>query len=363
VRVLVFVTDAFGGHGGIAKFNRDFITALCAHPRCTEVIAIPRSIANFGESLPSKLTYLAEAVGGKLKYIAATIKYLVKNSRLNLVVCGHINLLPIAFLARMITRAPLVLVMHGIDVWRPPGPFIRFLVKKIDAYISVSKVTEKRFLAWAGLDEQSGYILPNSINLDQFGPGEKSQLLIDRYRLSGKTVLMTLGRLSAEERYKGIDEVLEILPAIHKQIPKVMYLIVGDGSDRPRLEAKAAAMGVADLVVFAGLVPEYEKIGHYRLADAFVMPGRGEGFGIVYLEAMACGIPVVASKADGSYEAVLGGKLGIIVDPNNPDEILNGIIQALKCTKGVVPSGIEYFSYINFKNRCHQVIDKIIGIQ
>jgi glycosyltransferase involved in cell wall biosynthesis len=85
--------------------------------------------------------------------------------------------------------------------------------------------------------------------------------------------------------------------------------------DRRCLQEKARSLGVHGRVVFAGYVPESEKADHYRLADAYVMPGRGEGFGIVYLEALACGVPVVASEVDGSREAVREGALGILVDP------------------------------------------------
>ncbi len=101
-----------------------------------------------------------------------------------------------------------------------------------------------------------------------------------------------------------------MLPSLAERIPGIAYLIVGDGDDRARLEAKAACLGVADRVVLAGFIPETAKADHYRLADAYVMPGWGEGFGIVYLEAMACGLPVLGSKLDGSREALREGDLG-----------------------------------------------------
>jgi len=124
--------------------------------------------------------------------------------------------------------------------------------------------------------------------------------------LAGKTVVMTLGRLSASESYKGriykgIDEVLEAIPELTEEIVDVVYLVVRDGSDRRRLEEKAKSLGLTKHVVFTGYVPESEKVDHYRLADVFVMPSRVEGFGSVFLEAMACGVPVVASKADASW--------------------------------------------------------------
>ena len=77
-------------------------------------------------------------------------------------------------------------------------------------------------------------------------------------------------------------------------------------------------MGLSDRVIFTGYIPESEKIAHYNLADVYVMPSTGEGFGIVLLEAVACGVPVVGSRVDGSREALLDGQLGRLVDPGNP---------------------------------------------
>ena len=94
------------------------------------------------------------------------------------------------------------------------------------------------------------------------------------------------------------------------------------------------------------------------MADIFAMPGRGEGFGIVYLEAMACGIPVVASKADGSRDAVRDGQLGILVDPDNPEEIVKGILDALSDNERRAPDGLDYFSFENFQRRINDLLKK-----
>ena len=111
--------------------------------------------------------------------------------------------------------------------------------------------------------------------------------------------------------------------------------------------------------MFAGYVPEAEKADHYRLADAFAMPGRGEGFGIVYLEALACGVPVVASSADASQEAVLGGALGSVVDPDDPASVVSGIRDALARPEGV-PPGLDHFSQAHFAERWHAVLDRML---
>src|SRR5438093_1943553 len=122
-----------------------------------------------------------------------------------------------------------------------------------------------------------------------------------------------------------------------------------------RLESKAVSLGIGRHVLFIGYVPEEEKADYYRVADAFVMPGHGEGFGIVYLEAMACGIPVVASKADASREAVLDGQLGVLADPSNPQEIRAAIKEALS-RPHILQKDLEYFSFDRFVDRWHALL-------
>jgi len=355
MRVLALVSDAYGGIGGIAKFNRDLIDSLGTLRGCTSIVAIPRSLHNSIGELPQKLNYITSGIGGKIIYTYTVLKYIFKND-MDLIVCGHINLLPIAFLAHFLTKAPVLLIVHGIDVWSPTrNRLINYLIGKIDGLISVSNVTQTKLSSWANIKNVRKFILPNSIDLERFYPGDKSQALLERYELDKRVVLVTLGRLSASEQYKGVDEVLDVLPDLIKIIPNLSYLIIGDGSDKSRIEKKVGLMVLSKHVVMAGFISECEKVEHLRLADAFVMPGYGEGFGIVYLEAMACGIPVVASKLDGSREAVKDGLLGVTVDPHNMDEVRDGILQALKKQKGV-PEGLEYFSFSNFERRVHKII-------
>jgi glycosyltransferase involved in cell wall biosynthesis len=361
MRFQVLVTDAFGGQGGIAKFNRDLLTALCSHPDCAGVTAFPRLMPNLPGPLPEKLAYVTEGLNSKIRYAQCVMKKSFSRPKADLLICGHINLLPLARLIQFINRAPPTLIIHGIDAWQPTrSRLANRCARRIETFLSVSDFTKQRFLSWTGLRPEQGYILPDSITLEDFGPGVPDGRLLDRYRLHGRKVILTLGRLSSQERYKGIDEVMEVLPTLAGDIPNLTWLIAGDGTDRARLEEKAAALRIKDRVVFAGYIPEAEKADHYRLADAFVMPGWGEGFGIVYLEAMACGIPVVASKLDASREAVRNGELGILADPKNPRELRAGILEALRRPKGTVPGGLAYFSSANFRQRCHAIVDKLM---
>ena len=366
MRLLTLVTDAFGGRGGIAKFNRDLLTALCSHPATTEVVALPRVMPEpVTRLMPEGLTYHHEAAGSKADYVRAVVQTLLRGGRFDGVVCGHLYLLPLAVVAAAWKRAPLLLVIHGIEAWEPTQGAVgtrltRWAVRHLDAFVAVSAVSKRRFAAWTGIDERKGFVVPNCIDASGYGPGPKRPDLLARYGLEGKRVLLTLSRLDAQERYKGHDEVIEALPALARAVPDVAYLIAGDGDDRTRLEQKANDLGVADRVVFAGYVPEDEKADHYRLADAFVMPGRGEGFGIVYLEALACGVPVVASSLDASREAVRDGMLGQVVDPDDATSVRRGILAAFETPRGV-PDGLAYFSFDRFRDRWHCVVDQVFA--
>jgi len=362
MRIIVLLTDAFGGNGGIALFNRNLLTVLCQHPYCIQVVAIPRLAPKPYNALPDKLTYITKGIVGKIKYLITVLQTVMKFRNFDLIICGHINLLPIAYFLRLWLRRPLLLIIHGIEAWQPSrNQIVNLCIRKIDAFISVSQFTKKRYLNWTHLSDKKGYILPNAVALEKFTPGRKNNSLLSHYDLQGKQVLMTLGWIRSKEN-KGFDEVIDLLPELSCKIENLVYMIVGEGDDKPRLMKKVKRLGMTDRVIFTGFIPESKKMDYYRLADAYVMPSRGEGFGFVFLEAMACGIPVVASKFDGGKEALLDGRLGILVNPLAPEEIRQGILDALKRPCGEAPEGIEFFSLSQFEKRLRTIIDQILII-
>ena len=145
------------------------------------------------------------------------------------------------------------------------------------------------------------------------------------------------------------------MPGLLREAPDLRYLIAGDGDDRSRLEAKVVALGLTGKVVFCGRVSDAEKADHYRLCDVFSMAGRQEGFGFVFLEALACGAPVVASELDGSRDAVLDGELGELANPDNPASLQSAIVRAL-AKPHRIPERLEHFSYQNFVKRMDAIL-------
>jgi glycosyltransferase involved in cell wall biosynthesis len=119
---------------------------------------------------------------------------------------------------------------------------------------------------------------------------------------------------------------LRALPAVRRAIPQVHYILGGKGPDKPRIEALIQDLRLEDAATLAGYIPDHELCGFYNLCDVFAMPSKAEGFGIVFLEALACGKPVIAGNKDGSVDALMNGKLGVLVDPDNVSEIAEMLI-------------------------------------
>lgn len=347
MRILFLATDAYGGQGGIAYYNRGLAEALTTLPEVQEVVILIRQYhAPVGE-IPDKVRLIKASTGGKLRYMAATLVHSLKS--FDIVICGHINLLPLAGFVAKLKSIPLVLQVHGIDVWQPVPSSQRWLLQ-VDKVWAVSSVTQRRMNEWANISMSKYTVIPNTIHPERYGLTPKRDDLLKRYGLEGRRVIVSMGRLAKSEQYKGFDEILESLPALIKHEPNLSYLVIGDGDDRPRLEAKSKNLNITDRVIFAGYISEEEKADHLRLGDVFAMPGRGEGFGIVYLEAMACGIPVVGSRLDGSKDALRNGTLGELVNPDDPLSVQEGILKALTKPRQI-PAELNYFAWPNFVQR------------
>lgn len=358
-RVLALVSDAYGSHGGIAKFNRDLLGSIAAIPTCAEVVCVPRVITQPLVGVPKRLRFLAEGARGAARFLT-TVYRAMQQGPYDLVLIGHINLSPLGVWAARRLGCNSMLVVHGIDAWQKHKrrSVVRAL-PRVDEIVGVSQVTLDRLGAWAQLRHSRLHVLPNCVDLQRFTPGPKPPDLVISLGLEGKTVLMTFGRLASEDRCKGFDEIIELMPGLLTQRPDLVYLICGSGPDQARLQSKCEQLGVAQAVRFSGFVPEERKVDHYRLADAYVMPSRGEGFGIVFLEAMACGIPAMGSSMDGSAEALLGGELGELVNPSIPAEVQAGVLRTLARRKER-PRRLDTFSFTAYSQRVAQLIDTVL---
>src|ERR1051325_1426884 len=191
VKILALVTDAFGGHGGIAQYNRNLLMACCAMPEVDRVVAIPRLLSQPVGVLPDKLDYRSKSTGSKFRFVLES--YGASHEPFDLVLCGHINLLPIAALLARKQTCPMALIVHGVEVWQPhSSPLVRHLASRVDATWSVSRFTRESFMAWSAIPFEKFDLVPNAVDLDRYKPGPRSSILVDRYGLAGRKTIMTL---------------------------------------------------------------------------------------------------------------------------------------------------------------------------
>lgn len=325
-RILALATDAFGGHGGIAQYNRDFLSALSGCEGVEQVFVLPRA-GESAQDMPSGVRQLPP-VRSRIAYSFAALRAARKHGPFHLVFCGHLFMAPLAAVVARLVRARLWVQVHGVEAWQELPGLQRRSLAMATLVTAVSRHTRRRLLGWAGIDPARVKVLPNTVD-PRYQPGPKPADLLARHAAAGKKILMTVSRLASSERYKGQDRVIRILPQLRSEHPDILYLIVGDGDDRPRLEALALECGVVEQVVFAGRVSQDELPDYFRLADVFVMPSTGEGFGIVFLEAMASGANVIAGNQDGSRDALGDGALGTLVAPDDLDDLASAIRSAL----------------------------------
>jgi glycosyltransferase involved in cell wall biosynthesis len=260
--------------------------------------------------------------------------------RPSLILTIHLNFTPVAYWLKRLAGIPYWTVAHGVDAWEIKNPTLQTALHHADRILSVSGYTRDRLLKEQNLAPDKISILPNTFDADLFKIAPKPVELLKRYNLRPEQpVILTLGRLSKSEQYKGYDKILEALPQIRQAIPNVRYIIAGKGDDKPRIESLIAQLKLQECVTLAGFIPDAELGDHYNLCDLFAMPSKGEGFGIVYLEALACGKPTLGGNKDGAIDALCNGALGALVDPDNVDQIAKTTIQILQ---GKYPHPIMY---------------------
>ena len=338
--------EIFSSEGGIQSYVKDIlkaylsVTAGTNSPPTAEVFLLRDSpdCQNPFESKNLKFYYLkTDPVWlGRLRFAAKILIHLVQK-RPERVFCGHINLAPLIQTLCEPLGIPYTILTYGKEVWETLPPKYQIAMSQADRIWTISRYTRdslrdsfaSRTCESNQLNPDKFQIVPCIVDENIFTMGPKSEDLLVQYNLIGAKILMTVARLRSTDIYKGVDVTIKALPQIAKTFPNVKYLVIGRGDDQSRLAQLAADLGVAERVIFAGFVPQENLVEHYRLADAYVMPSQ-EGFGIVYLEALACGVPVLAGDADGSADPLQDGKLGWRVPHRDQGAVAVACIEMLK---------------------------------
>jgi glycosyltransferase involved in cell wall biosynthesis len=334
-KVLFLYSKAFSFTGGIEKFNRSFLKAL--HELSVDGFLDAEAMSSYDTVTDEKYfsrKRFSGFGGKKIQFVLTTIR---RSLSFDTVVLGHINLAVVGLLIKKIKPSVrLVLILHGIEAWETQTGSKKRLLTKIDQVLCVSNFTKQQLLNHNSFVPASKiFIFPNTIDpyFELPKTFEKPQYLLDRYGLTSDTkILLTVTRLSYTEKYKGYDNVISIineLGSISNQPFK--YLVCGkaDKQESERIEQLIDEFNVEEHIKLTGYIKDEELNDHYLLADVFIMTSKKEGFGIVFIEAMACGRTVIAGNKDGSVDALQNGLLGILVDPDSKDEQLKALKYAL----------------------------------
>ena len=325
---------------------------LIAMDRRTDLAAAADEFANLTlESFDGRRTSF-------LRRVMAT----ALRDRIDLALIGHVNYAPIGLLLkRLRPNLRYGVMLHGVEAWSRLPRIRRRAVRNADFVMSVSDYTKQQVVEANGVNPEKVYLLPNTLAWDGNEAGRWREGETEGTRKG--TRFLSVCRLDAREQYKGIDTVIKALPAARVRVPDLEYVVIGSGSDLERHKRLAADLGVADRVQFLGSINERAVRGTYESCDVFVLPSAGEGFGIVFLEAMHYRKPIIAANSGATPEVVKAGETGMLVQTGNADQLAAAMIalgtnQLERERMGAAGYKRlqENFTFDHFKRRLHEIV-------
>ena len=331
-RILFLSLRIFSATGGIEKVCRILGKALFEKTflgNCSLEIYSSHDSSNQAKDNVYFTSDCFSGFGNKrLKFLNAAF---FKGLKSDVVIFSHINLLPIGWLIKLFSpKTKLLMLAHGIEVWSLPLGIKKKMLGSCDEILCVSQFTKDEMIKLHGGDPQKYTVLNNC--LDPFLPIltkqiDKTELRYNHGFKPFDNILFTLTRMDATERYKGYDRVLQAMSLLINEMPDLKYIIVGsyDEIEKNNIDALIANLGLIDHVKIAGFIPDSDLKDYFLMTDLYVMPSYNEGFGIVFIEAMYHGLPVIAGNKDGSVDALLNGKLGTLIDPMDFVSLKNAI--------------------------------------
>ena len=310
-RLLFSVVGLSRGSGGIAELSRQVFKTLLEmhHSRSIrlEVQVLEDAGPRPGDELFEETHLPAVRWYGGNRWRFALRQLM---SKPDIQLFDHVGIARLSGLIPAFLRRQYILLIHGVEIWKTTRADYLRTARNATFLIANSEYTAQKArdrcaglpeirVCWPGKDAMT----PMARDADPAHVGPHAMLIV--------------GRLSSEQRHKGHDQLLEAMPLILRQVPDVQLVIAGEGNDRERLEAKARESGIADSVVFTGWVDEARLSGLYSQCAVFVMPSDGDGFGLVFLEAMMHRMPCVGLRTGSAAEIFEDEKSGILVDRND----------------------------------------------
>ena len=357
MNTLLLAPELFTTDSGIPRILRLYLKALCdlsdgkSRVRFVSLNDTQIDSADLRPyTTPQALDQWRACSREKAEFVHETLRL---SCGVKLIICGHVAQLPIAWLASW--RRPglrYALVAHGIEVWRPFTFFQRRALKGAWRIFCVSRFTRDELLKRVRLDPARVVVLPNALD-----PTLDADGIDSAHVTTSQPIILAVSRLSSSDRYKGIDHLIEAMPAILKTAPDTKLRIVGRGDDRPRLQNLARDLRVEAAVEFAGFVDDRQLRHEFARCTVFALPSEREGFGLVYLEAMAHGKPCIAANAGGAPE-IITPENGRLVPYADVPALARACAEALTTSwnADTIRACARRFSYPAFREHLHRLI-------
>lgn len=363
-------------HGGVQEAGRQSAAALDAIAESrgweTEHLALNDPSGTHTITVRDRTISLTGFQRAKIQFVLATLRASRAGTRL--IFAAHPNLAQPASLARrFVPNLKIVAVTHGIDVWQPLPLSRRTALLKADLVLAPSSYTARKLVSAQGVPESkirriAWPLDPEFLKL----AAAPSELPLPASFPAHGPVILAVGRWAVAERYKGADDLIAAVAKLRAKHPSLSLVLVGTGDDVPRLKQLAASKNLTSsgAVVFLENLPRPELAACYAQADVFALPSTGEGFGIVYLEAMAFAKPVVGVANGGTLDLIRDGKNGILVAPpkENPAplyEALDRLLSDLALRNYLGRNGTAIvaneYSVAAFQQTLEGVITELLG--
>ncbi len=310
---LLFIAGDINRIGGIEKYNKDLLAAF--------------------NKAGAKTLLVERYKGGLLAKISFVVRVVWRfiNTRPDAIHCGHLNFSPVCLLLGKLFGTPYTLALYGIEIIDIRGKLRRSAVAGAEKLVTISGYSRGLILKQFPEAEDRIFMLPSAVDGSIFKIQDKDQALVKKYGITGRPTILSLARLATQE-HKGQDRVLAALPYLLEKIPNAVYLIVGGGTDDRVNAVLEKHPELVNNVVFTGPAPNEARTDYYNLGDVYVLPSKYEGFSIVFIESLSCGVPVIASDGYGCREGLLDGELGTLVPPDDLRAIADAIVTILSHT-------------------------------
>lgn len=328
MKLLITANCFLPGMGGTEVYSHDLALGLSRQKDCTVFVLAPYS----KESKPwdARQPFRITRYRSRFERVFFFFKNLFSRKIEKIFVTHRAHFLTLAVIARKLLRIPFWVTLHGTEYFGPDKA--KGIVKKLlcaERVFVTSRFVKKQALE-QGIPETKLSLIPPALDAQRFHPDVDSIHLREKHGLNGKKVLVTLSRLVPE---KAIGHVIEALAEIRDEFPDFHYFILGEGEDEAKLKEQVRGHKLEDRITFTGMVPHHQLTSpegaYLNLADVFILTSLEEPFGICYLEAGACGKPVIACDSGGAPDIVEHERTGLLTQPGNIEAIKSAVLRLL----------------------------------